>query len=365
LAEKLGVMLCGHGSRDQAAVREFAVLVEHLKGRLPQYPVSFGYLEFARPIISDGLDDLRARGVDRILAVPGMLFAAGHAKNDIPSVLNAYSARHGIRIDYGKELGIDPKMLKAAADRIQQALDAADPSISRHETLLVVVGRGASDPDANSNVSKVTRLLWEGFGFGWAETAYSGVTFPLVQPALEMASRLGFRRIIVFPYFLFTGILVERIYQATDWVARRYPSIEFLKAPYLNDHPAVIDTFIERLDQIQTGDTSMNCQMCKYRTQVLGFEAEVGSPQLSHHHHVEGIRTKPICSHCDGTCNGICKPNSVAIAHRDFLAFTPLSGLSGQSVHSHHHQGSTHHHTHAPYPHADHPLGPITLRSPK
>ena len=112
-------------------------------------------------------------------------------------------------IDYGKELGIDPKMMRAAGDRVQEALDRAGPGVPMHETLLVVVGRGASDPDANSNVSKVTRLLWEGFGFGWAETAYSGVTFPLVEPGLEHAARLGYKRIIVFPYFLFTGILVR------------------------------------------------------------------------------------------------------------------------------------------------------------
>ena len=118
-----------------------------------------------------------------------------------------------------------------------------------HETLLVVVGRGASDPDANSNVSKVTRILWEGFGFGWAETAYSGVTFPLVEPGLEHAAKLGYKRIIVFPYFLFTGILVQRIYDATDEVAARHPGIEFIKAPYLNDHPAVIDTFVERVSR--------------------------------------------------------------------------------------------------------------------
>ena len=198
------------------AVTEFAVLAEHLKKRLPQYPVEFGYLEFATPIIRDGLDKLRAGGVTRVLAVPGMLFAAGHAKNDIPSVLNTYAAQNDLTINYGKELGIDPKMLRAAGDRIQQALTAAGDHISKHETLLVVVGRGASDPDANSNVSKVMRMLWEGFGFGWGEVAYSGVTFPLVEPALEHCTRLGFKRIIVFPYFLFTGILVHRIYDATD-----------------------------------------------------------------------------------------------------------------------------------------------------
>ncbi len=319
--EKLGVMLCGHGSRDIEAVTQFAKLSEALKQRLPQYPVEYGYLEFAKPIIRTGLDALREKGVTRVLAVPGMLFAAGHAKNDIPSVLNTYAAANGLQIDYGKELGIDPKMLKAAADRIQEAIDSADDSVSVHETLLVVVGRGASDPDANSNASKITRMLWEGFGFGWAETAYSGVTFPLVEPALEHAVKLGFKRIIVFPYFLFTGILIKRIYDGVDAVAAKNPNIEFVKAPFLNDHPKVIDTFVERLEQILEGNNHMNCGLCKYRTQVLGFEAQVGEAQESHHHHVEG----------------------------------------GTHDHSHGHDHSHDHH-HTPYPHADHPLGPVTMK---
>src|SRR5580765_4551344 len=159
MSKKLGVMLCGHGSRDEDAVKEFAVLSEHLKKRLPQYPVEYGYLEFATPIIRDGLDRLKEKGVNRVLAVPGMLFAAGHAKNDIPSVLNTYAAQNGLRIDYGKDLGIDPKMMRAAATRVQEALDGASDDVPLYRTLLVVVGRGASDPDANANVSKVTRLL--------------------------------------------------------------------------------------------------------------------------------------------------------------------------------------------------------------
>lgn len=377
MAEKLGVMLCGHGSRDKDAVREFAVLAQHLKARMPHYPVEYGYLEFATPIIRTGLDSLKGHGVTRVLAVPGMLFAAGHAKNDIPSVLNTYAAANGLKIEYGKELGIDPKMMRAAADRVQEAIDRAGKDVPKHETLLVVVGRGASDPDANSNVSKVTRILWEGFGFGWAETAYSGVTFPLVEPGLEHAARLGYRRIIVFPYFLFTGILVDRIYDATDAVAARHPEIEFIKAPYLNDHPQVIETFVERIEQILTGDIAMNCQMCKYRTQVLGFEAEVGAVQESHHHHVEGIGTSEDCEYCDGVCNQMCK--TMPRKKKDaILSVDPGKILSGPAAH-HHHDGHGHHHhhghshghdhdhdhghthTHAPYPHADHPLGPRSM----
>lgn len=351
MTNNIGVMVCGHGSRNRAAVDEFAVISEKLRGQFPDWPVDYGYLEFANPVIHSGLDRLRDQGCNHILAVPGMLFAAGHAKNDIPSVLNTYQASHpGLTIEYGRELGIDPRMIRAAGARIQEALDAASGDVPLHETLLVVVGRGASDPDANSNVSKITRMLWEGFGFGWAETAYSGVTFPLVEPGLEHAAKLGYRRIIVFPYFLFTGVLVQRIYMATDAVAARFPDIEFIKAPYLNDHPEVIATFAERVREITVGQNLMNCQMCKYREQVLGFEADVGQAQESHHHHVEGVGSG--CTLCDpdGTCNGKCQVEAHSHDH-----------AHGHG-HDHDHSNDDHGHHHHPYPHANHPLGPVTMK---
>ena len=183
---KRGIMLCGHGSRSEAAVAEFANLVRRMKNLFPNIPIEFGYLEFAKPIITEGLDKLREAGVTEIIALPAMLFAAGHAKNDIPSVLNTYNYKHpNLKITYSRELGIDNLMIKAASERIMESIDKAKSKIDKHESMLLVVGRGASDPDANSNISKITRLLWEGIGFGWAETAYSGVTFPLVTPALE------------------------------------------------------------------------------------------------------------------------------------------------------------------------------------
>lgn len=348
MAERRGILICGHGSRDVDAVDEFAGLVERLRPRWPDSPVAYGYLEFAKPVLRDGLDALRRQGVERVLAVPGMLFAAGHAKNDIPSVLNTYASSHpGMRIDYGRDLGIDSKMIRASGDRVDEAIRSSERETDVHDTLLLVVGRGASDPDANSNVSKVTRLLWEGKGFAWAETAYSGVTFPLVAPALERAAKLGFPRIIVFPYFLFTGILVQRIYDAVDAAARNHPEIEFIKAPYLNDHPLVIDTFVERVEQIVAGENHMNCSLCKYRTQILGFEAEVGLPQRSHHHHVEGIGT-----------------GATSATHRHAQPHVHHAHHAGHRHHdSDHNHGHDHHHDdhHHPYPHADHPLGPSSM----
>jgi sirohydrochlorin cobaltochelatase len=288
----IGVMICGHGSRDDDAVREFGQLAEHLTARFPDWPVESGFLEFARPVIRESMGKLLERGARHILAVPAMLFAAGHVKNDLPWEVNTFAAEHpGCTVEFGAELGLDPKLLKAGRARIEEA-EAAHPSdIPRSETLLMVVGRGTNDSDANSNVSKVARMLWEGMGFGWAEVCYSGVAFPRVDQGLERAARLGFKRIIVFPWFLFTGILVRRIYDQTDAVAATHPDIAFVKAPYLNDHPFVIDSFVERVQAILDGDTAMNCQLCKYREQVIGYEDSVGAAQAGHHHHVSGIGT--------------------------------------------------------------------------
>lgn len=404
---KTGVMICGHGSRSQAAVDEFAVLAEKLPDYVPdEWMVDYGYLEFANPVIRDGLNRLRDAGCERILAVPGMLFAAMHAKNDIPTVLNTYAAKNEIDVLYGRELGVDPKMIAAAASRIEDAVAHANASIGElplSETALVVIGRGASDPDANSNVSKITRLLWEGMGFGWAETGYSGVTFPLVEPCLEHVARLGYKRVIVFPYFLFTGILIDRIYGFTDKVAAAHPEIDFVKAGYLNDHPKVLETFAERITEL-VGDVPPpncgtcqyrtqvlafddgssqsispadraaiakekgkdhpafgaipppTCVLCKYRTQVLGFETEVGSVQESHHHHVEGQGASAPgsnvedCKLCDTFCTGECR----------------LVMQEQEHHHHHHNHGNDDHHhhdhSHPVYPHADHPLGPESVR---
>ncbi len=322
------------------AAEEFFQLVQSIKQRLSATPVEYGYLEFAKPILKDGLDHLLRASVQRVLAIPAMLFAAGHVKNDIPSVLNNYASQKKLDIKYGRELGIDSQMLAAAGARIQEVLDSSS-FVPLSQTLLVVVGRGSSDPDANSNVNKITRMLVEAFGFGWGETVFSGVTFPMVEPGLRHVVKLGFQRIIVFPYFLFSGVLVSRIRNYTNIVANDYPDIEFLSTKYLGNHPFVVDTFVDRINELLVGEVSMNCSLCKYRSNIIGFEKEVGLFQESHHHHVEGLTE--LCSLCESECTGECQEN-----------VTNTIGIDNDHVHDH---------THFPYPHSEHPLGPSTLKN--
>lgn len=286
------IMICGHGSRDTQAVEQFNRLAVHLRQMLPDFDVESGFLEFARPVINEGLEKLKERGAKRIVCIPSMLFAAGHVKNDLPSEVNDYGAANPeLEMLFGRELGIDPKLLKAAEARIEEAEATSKSDIARADTLLLVIGRGTNDSDANSNVSKVARMLWEGMGFGWAEVGYSGVAHPRTDAALERAIKLGFKRVIVFPYFLFTGVLVRRIYDASDAVAANHPDVEVINAPYLNDHPMVLECYKDRVFDTLEGKTAMNCQLCKYREQIIGFEKDVGQAQVGHHHHVRGAGT--------------------------------------------------------------------------
>ena len=340
--DSLGVMICGHGSRSVAAVEEFHALSRHLRKRLPDCQVESGFLEFARPVIRTGLEALKARGTSRIICLPGMLFAAGHVKNDLPSEINAFAAENpGIAVTFGRELAIDARLLRASAARIAAAEAACERQVPRQETLLIVVGRGTNDPDANANVSKVARMLWEGMGFGWTEVCYSGVAYPLVDEGLRHGVRLGYRRIIVFPYFLFTGILVERIYSHADACAAAYPEIEVVKADYLNDHPLVIDTFVERVGEALNGANLMNCLLCKFREQVLGYEKDRGAPQVGHHFHVRGIGTDG--DHGQDHAHGHAHDHGHGHEH---------SHAPGHHHHHGHgpHQGHGHHHDHRDEP---------------
>ncbi len=335
----LGVLICGHGSRDEIAVEEFKNLASSLKSKLPNIPFDYGFLEFAKPSITDALNQFKKKSIKKIIAIPAMLFAAGHVKNDIPSLLNQFGKKNGIEIIYGKELGINNLMIGAASERVRQVISSREDLILS-DVLLVVVGRGSSDPDANSNVFKITRMIVECLGLGWGETVFSGVTFPLVEPGLRHAVNLGFKKIIVFPYFLFSGVLVSRIRSQTKLVSIDFPEIEFIDAEYLSDHPLVIETFLERIAQVSDGDNLMNCALCKYRSELIGFESEVGLSQENHHHEQAELEIKSFCDE---------------ISDESFKKDNQELNIDINLGHQHSHSNK--------YPQANHPLGPVTLRS--
>jgi len=283
------LLIAGHGSRDADGVAEFLDMARRFRATRPGTPVEVAFLEFARPTIQEGIDRLVAQGATSVIVLPGVLMAAGHAKNDMASEVRTARARHaGLSIGMGRALDVDARLLQLCRVRYREAL-ADRPPADPADTVLVLVGRGSSDPDANASIAKVARFLQEGYPTGWSAVAYSGVASPRLEQALPVCERLGFRRIVVQPYFLFTGVLLKRIYALVEERRRARPDLDFIATPQLQTHPLLLQAFADRAEEALHGDGHMNCSLCRYRVPIVGHEHAVGEPQRPHHHHVQGL----------------------------------------------------------------------------
>jgi sirohydrochlorin cobaltochelatase len=275
------LLVVGHGSRSQRGAREFHDLVGLVRRRNPSLTVDGGFIELCRPPISECVDRLAEKGARDVAAVPLMLLSAGHAKDDIPATLVREKTDHpGMRFRYGRALGIRPELLKLMDERISTVV----PESEKKDTTALVVGRGTSDPDANSDLSKIARLFYEGRPYPGVESAYVGMTPPDVATALDRCRKLGAKRIVVFSYFLFTGVLEERIRHQSEAFAEANPEVGVRYAGYFGPDPRVADLLVERYAEAIEGDIRMNCDVCVHRVALPGFEDKVGAAATPHHH---------------------------------------------------------------------------------
>jgi len=281
------LLLAAHGTRDPAGVAGFQALAARVADLAGQdgIEVAGGFIELSAPPLRDAVTSLASTGPARVVAVPLMLVAAGHAKGDIPAALAREQARHpGVRFTYARTLGPHPALIELLDARVAAVAGDEPPAV-------LVVGRGSTDPDANADVVKTARLLWEGRDYPLAETAFVSLARPDVAEGLERCRRLGARRIVVARYFLFPGVLPDRVAEQAAQYAAAHPELDVAVAGVLGDCDELAALVLERYREALSGDIRMNCDMCVYRIALPGFEHRVGEPQHPHDHphdHVHG-----------------------------------------------------------------------------
>jgi sirohydrochlorin cobaltochelatase len=275
-----GLVIVGHGTRSDDGVAEFAELVATV-AKLAPFDVAGGFLELSSPPMTDAVAGLYARGHRRLVAVPLVLVGAGHAKGDVPAALvRERLRREGLTFGYGRPLGPHPVLLDLLDERIGEVLTRDE----RPETAVVLVGRGATDPDANADIAKTARLLYEGRGFLTVEPSFVSLAEPGVPAALERARLLGARRIVAAPYFLFSGVLPDRVLAQTRAWAAGHPDVDVRSAEVLGPDERVARLVLDRYAEVLTGDVRMSCDTCIYRVAMPGYEARVGAAQVPHDH---------------------------------------------------------------------------------
>jgi len=285
---KKGILLCGHGSRTKGGTDAFKGLVAKLKDRYADYEVDYGFLEFNHPVYEASVERMYEKGIREIYALPVILFAGSHAKNDIPFEMNTIQNNYDdLTIKMGKHIGVSSYLIELSKQRIIETESKLTP-IDRKDTCLVVVGRGTTDPDANSDVHKLAAMVGEGMGFGFTTVAYSGTAYPSVSESLVMLEKMKFKRTIAIPFFFFTGILLQRIYKQVEDFAINAEG-EYVYTDAFGTDEWLLKAFDERLDEVINGVANMNCQLCKYRKQIVGYEEEEGKEQVGHHLNVKGV----------------------------------------------------------------------------
>ncbi|ASS76479.1 sirohydrochlorin chelatase [Tumebacillus algifaecis] len=278
MSKKHAILLVGHGSRDPEGNQELLVFAERVQEQLAQeFPiVETCFLEFAAPSIPKGIDTCVARGAEAVTLVPVILFGAGHSKLHIPHEIDEARERHPhVAFSYGKPIGVHTKALDILSSRLAEA--GFSPSgTERTDDAVLIVGRGSSDPDANSDLCKISRLLFEQVPVGFVETCYIGVTEPDFAGGVERCVKLGAKRIFILPYFLFTGVLIKRMESMTEAFQQTYPDVQMVMADYFGFHDNLVNIIHERAVEAAQGETKMNCDLCKYRLAAM---------EDHHHHH--------------------------------------------------------------------------------
>ncbi len=281
---KAAILLVGHGSRDAEGNQEFLRFAERAKEVFVDRVVEPCFIELADPTIQMGIDRCVRQGASRIVALPITLFAAGHVKVGVPAALDEAQARYPhVTFCYSRHLGIHPLILDVLDERIAE-VEAQGSPYPREETAILLVGRGSSDPDANGDIYKVARLLWERQPCKTVEVCFIGVTFPNFQEGIARAVALKPRRVIVLPYFLFTGVLIQRMRRFTEEAKVLYPQTELFFAEYMKGHSNLLKVLQEREVEAIRGEALMNCHLCKYRLAFSEDGHHHDHPHHDHHH---------------------------------------------------------------------------------
>ncbi|TYR80620.1 sirohydrochlorin chelatase [Priestia megaterium] len=271
------VLFVGHGSRDPEGndqVRQFVANLQ--KDWDESILIEICFLEFERPTISEGIKTCVVKGATDVIVIPIMLLPAGHSKIHIPAAIDEAREKFPhVKFTYGRPIGIHEETFEILKTRLREAgEDLEKPS---EDTAIMLLGRGGSDPDANSDLYKIARLLWEKTNYKIVEPAFMGVTSPLVDEGVSRCLKLGAKKIVILPYFLFTGILIKRLEELVSQYEGQYSDVQFTLAGYFGFHPKLETILKDRAEEGLQGEVKMNCDTCQYRIDAM--------EHIDHHHH--------------------------------------------------------------------------------
>ncbi|PIM95721.1 Sirohydrochlorin cobaltochelatase [Candidatus Hodgkinia cicadicola] len=242
------IFFLGHGSNEIGTTAEFIYIVDLFKILHPCTETGFWLLEFGKIPLKTSFNFR----FDINIIVPMMIFSSKHIKNDVCILCNYLQSllkkKIIIMIKNPCSNLLNIKLICKFLDRCK-----ANKNFKTSTSTLVLAFRGGSDIQSNSQAYLLSRLLWEGIGFGYCEILFIGVTFPLLNSiqTLKFSSN-----IIIIPLLLFYGNLYKQI------------NINFkhhIITCYIFNHIHSVLTLFRIIKNLFNEYNYNNCILCKHR----------------------------------------------------------------------------------------------------
>ena len=242
-----GILLVGHGTRDPNGTTEFFQLAKVLGERLAPLPVEGCLLEFQHPTIPEAWNTLVEKGCQHIRVAPLLLFAAGHARSDIPdAVAKSAAATPDVSYSQSGPLSRSAPIIDLLCNRIQQCATRErwnwHDEQQRQATSLVMVGRGSYDPCAKADMRILSEIVAQRCQMQHHDTGFYAMAEPRLPEVLDRAAvQPGVKRVLVQPHLLFQGRLFDAVKNQVNDAAKRHPAIAFAMGDYLGPVPEVAE----------------------------------------------------------------------------------------------------------------------------
>lgn len=274
LANDLGVLVVGHGTRKPSGQGQLLQLVEQMRQSEPDWAIEPSFLELASPTIEQAIAKLSLQEVRRIIVVPILLFSAAHAKSDIPDTVEASAKEHRITVvAQTPSLGTNPEVIALSNRRYMeitaQALQNGCPEghcgygfanpcgaacavrgKTYHRIALAMVGRGTSDLEALEHMRQFTHLANSQRSTKWVSTGFFAGGKPTVdelfeQSAVAMAEHEPCDAVVIQPHLLFEGELMDQLRSKMVQYRNEYPDRHWVLARSLGADRALAEVFLE------------------------------------------------------------------------------------------------------------------------
>ncbi len=121
---KTGVVVLAHGSKVRSGNEGLFKIVEMLRAMGKWDMVEAGFLQLAKPGLTEAVEDIVGKGAKRVVVMPLLLFSGNHVLKDIPEEIEKEQKKYpDVEFCYAKNIGADERIAQITGEKIEDAIN--------------------------------------------------------------------------------------------------------------------------------------------------------------------------------------------------------------------------------------------------